>query len=298
MNGFVRPLVGLSLTNLDAELLRYASLVAALSNCKQIRFVHVIPTDAEAACTRVEEIRGRMQAKVAETFGTLEAEVEYDVVSGPRLDQILNLALHHKSDVIILGHSRARSGRRSLARRLAMISPCSVWLVPEGSAPRISSILVPVDFSEPSADALSTATAIASVSLATTCLAAHVFFDPSTIRYDEHIAEIQGKEENAYQAFVSKVDCHGVEVEPIFVESAHPATRILRLARAHDADLIVMSTRGRSRAAAVLLGSVTSQIMADTPIPLLAVKHFGPHLTLPHALFDPSYWQDPGLKTS
>ena len=61
---------------------------------------------------------------------------------------------------------------------------------------------------------------------------------------------------------------------------------ILRIAMEQSCDLIVMATRGRSPSAAVLLGSETEHCLMATPIPLLAVKHFGARLSLLQALRD------------
>src|SRR6185369_999220 len=110
----------------------------------------------------------------------------FHVARGVRLDQLLGLAAKHERDLIVLGHRKQRSGRRSLARRLAMLAPSSVWLVPQDSLTQIRSILVPTDFSSHSADSLSVAAAIARAVGLSECRAAHVFFDPSTVRYDEH----------------------------------------------------------------------------------------------------------------
>jgi hypothetical protein len=58
------------------------------------------------------------------------------------------------------------------------------------------------------------------------------------------------------------------------------------VAEREDADLIVMGTRGRSRSAAILLGSVTEETIRQTRIPLLAAKHFGARLGVLQALLD------------
>ena len=293
MSIFLRPMVALSLSEPDVELLRYASIVAELGPCEVIRFIHVITTDAQApGASDVEALRQRLEAEVRSHFRAACSRVILDVVVGPRLDRLLELAIRHEHDVILVGHRRARSGRRSLARRLAMMAPCSVWLVPEGSPIRITNLLVPIDFSDHSADAVSIATEIAAARGLTTCLAIHVFFDSSTVRYDEHLNEIRGREEAAFAELIAQTDCHGVVVEPIFEESTHASQAILRVAQRHEADLIVMNTRGRSRAASVLLGSVTSETMSATSVPLLAVKHFGSRLTLLQALMNHRFWQE------
>ena len=44
-----------------------------------------------------------------------------------------------------------------------------------------------------------------------------------------------------------------------------------------------MSTRGRRRAAAILLGSITSRTLSTTHLPLLAIKHYSAR-TIVHVL--------------
>ena len=177
-----------------------------------------------------------------------------------------------------------------------MIAPASVWLVPEGSPAKIEDILVPIDFSDHSADALAVAVHIARCRGLRSVRAVHVFFDPSTIRYDEHVEEIRGQEEAAFERFIAPIDRQGVEVEPVFIEGTRTADDILSLADRSGTDLVVMNTRGRSRAASVLLGSVTSDTMANTRVPLLAVKHFGSRMTLREALLNHRIWDQPAPK--
>jgi sulfate permease, SulP family len=296
-----RALVAVSLTEADHGLLRYAALVAGLGDSQYVDFVHVLPEmrvppdEAE-----LEQTRLRLEAEVAEHFGRPREGlvVSCHAVQAARIDALLNFAVKHGCDVILLGHRKSHNGRRSMARRLAAIAPCSVWLVPEGAPVQINSILAPIDFSEHAADSLSVSTAIARWRGLEEIHALHVFFDPSTIRYDEHLEEIQGNEQRAFAQFLERVDCHGVRVEPLFEESTHVPDAILRVAQRHSADLIVMNTRGRSRAAAILLGSMTSDTMANSHIPVLAVKHFGAALHLFQVLVNKHFWSTPEPKTN
>jgi hypothetical protein len=64
------------------------------------------------------------------------------------------------------------------------------------------------------------------------------------------------------------------------------AHAIGRVAQRISADLIMMGTRGRSRSAAILLGSVTEATILQTRLPLLAVKHYGARMGLLEALLD------------
>jgi len=296
---FARPQVALSLTDPDRELLRYAGQLARLFAWREVHFSHVQANQDGTVFDSATWVE-RMRQEVEQHFGSATAELRsvFHAAEGPRLDQLLNLAAVHSRDLVVMGHRRARSGRRSLARRMAMISPASVWLVPEGSSTRISKILVPTDFSSHSVDALKVAISVAQAANVKSVQAVHIFFDPSTIRYDEHVAEVVGQEQAAFETFVAGVDTQGVAVEPIIQEGTHPAQDILRVAERQGSDLIVMNTRGRSNAASVLLGSVTSDTMAATHIPLLTVKHFGGRMSLMQALLNHHLWDQDVPKTN
>ena len=51
-----------------------------------------------------------------------------------------------------------------------------------------------------------------------------------------------------------------------------PAAVICEFARDHHVDLIVMGARGRSNFAALLLGSVSSQVLQHAPCPVTVVR--------------------------
>jgi nucleotide-binding universal stress UspA family protein len=300
MSVFSRPQVALSLTEPDRELLRYAGELGRMFAWQEVHFAHVAPKSDGAAAWDASPLEARMRQEVEQHFGrpTADFRAVYHAAEGARLDQLLNLAAVHSRDLVVMGHRAARSGRRSLARRMAMISPASIWLVPEGSPAKISRILVPTDFSIHSADALKVAVEVGRAANIRELHAVHIFFDPSTIRYDEHVAEVVGQEESAFRKFIADIDTQGIRVEPTLQEGTHPAHAILRVAERHGSDLIVMNTRGRSNAASVLLGSVTSDTMAATHVPLLAVKHFGAHMSLMQALLNHHLWDKDVPKTN
>ncbi len=237
---------------------------------------------------------------VHDVFGsqTTDAFFSHHLLSGVRIDQLIEFSVTHECDLAVVGHRKSRSGQRSLARRLAMIAPCSVWLVPEGAYVSISKVLAPIDFSDHAADSLEVATAIAKAAGLEECVAAHVFSDPSTVRYDERVDEIRSREDEAFKTFIASIEQHGVTVEPTYVEGNNVAGTLLYTAKRQAADLIVMSTRGRSRAASILLGSVTNQLMGETPVAMLAVKHSGAMLKLFDALQETKAWMQKNPKTN
>jgi nucleotide-binding universal stress UspA family protein len=300
MSSFSQPLVGLSLDEADEGLLQYVAQLTRWFDWTNVQFAHVGSAAASEQSWQPVETKAHMRAEAERFFGEVlpKQASSFHAARGDRLDEILRLTVEEHRDLVIVGHRRTTSGRRSLARRLAMVAPASVWLVPEGSPAQINHILVPTDFSSHSADALSVAVGVARAAGLTQLHVIHVFFDPSTVRYDDHVHEVLGQEEEAFKRFVAGVDTRGVKIEPVFIEGTKPAKVIIRMAERYGTNLIVMNTRGRSQAASVLLGSTTSETMAATKVPLLAVKHFGGRMTLMQALVNHRIWERAAPKTN
>lgn len=300
MKRFQRLMVGLTRDESDAGLIRYAAMVARLGTAHEVRFVHVLPTAADSAIRMDHEHAvAQLKSEVAMHFGNVPDTVEayYDVLKGPLLDRLLQFAAEQEDDVTFVGCGQGESARRSLARRLAMKGPCSVWIVPDDSPPQIRRILVPVDFSEYAADAIQVATSLAQLLGHTECLALHVYFNEAAVTFEEYDQVLRGQEEQAFQAFITPLDCHGIQVKPLFVEGANVAGAILRVADEKAVDLIVIPCRGRSRSAAILLGSVTEETIHRSRIPIVVVKHFGASLGLLQVLLDRRFQQRSSPRT-
>jgi nucleotide-binding universal stress UspA family protein len=284
MQRFRNILVALSCSDAEQGLLAHVAMLARFRSDARFHLVHVL-APAEAAEQGDREC-WLTRAQRSLSARAPDALVFCAVVQGDRLDSLLRYALHQKMDLVMLGHRKARRGRRSLARRLAMKAPCSVWLVPEGAAAKVERVLAPVDFSARSGDAMSVAASIAAAAASQRCYALHVRFDEAAASFDEFEEIYVAGEQEALALFLARIDLHGVEVEGILEQCPSVAGTILRVAREKECDLIVMGTRGRSRAASVLLGSETEQVLREAAVPVLAVKHFGAKLRLLQTLLE------------
>ncbi len=301
MHRFRHLAVGLARTAADEGLIRYAAMICRLGAVEEVRFVHVL-SRAAAPLPMVLDHAGVQQELLRaarEHFPPASSSVRVtcDVLDGPLTDQLLGYTAQQQIDLLLVGHGRGHSGRRALARRLAMKAPCSVWMLPEGSPAKIGKILVPIDFSEPAADTMRVACSMARLSGNSQCLALHVYFNEAVVTYEGYDAVLRGEEEEAWRKFIAPIDCQGVEVKFLLEESASVPHAIARVAEGEAADLIVMGTRGRSRSAAILLGSVTEEMIIDTRLPLLAVKHFGSRMSVLQALLDRRFLFSSGTHT-
>jgi len=276
MHQYRNFMVALAGTDEDAGLIHHATSLVRLG-AQEIHFVHVV---AAPSCRNYDPTPEQMRAAVDRYSAGMPASVQvsYDVLIGPLTDQLLAYAAEKQIDLLLLGHRLDPPGRKPLARRLAMKAPCSVWMVLQNSKPSLRRILVPIDFSEPAADSLRVATSLAALSRGAECLALHVYFNNAVITYEEYGSVLRGQEEQAYQQFIAPINCQGVKVTPLFEEGANVANVIGRAVEQHNVDLIVMATRGRSRWSSILLGSVAEEMILESRVPILVVKHFGARL--------------------
>lgn len=281
MHRFQQLLVGLANQPADEELLHYAAAIVRLGTVRAVHCVHVLPGQGPSD-RALEQVRTRVQRHFPP--GEARVAVSCAVLEGPVEDQLLAMALERKADLVVVGHGQGRSGRKSLARRLAMKAPCSVWMVPAGSRPVLQRILVPVDFSEPSADALAVAAELVRLQGSGELLSLHVYFNDAVATFADYVETLRSREEEILRAFDDRFADLGHPIRPLVEQGAHVAHVITRTAEQHDVDLLILSTRGRSRSAAVLLGSVTEDVIVETHLPLLVVKHFGAQLCLLQAL--------------
>lgn len=192
---------------------------------------------------------------------------------GPPIDAILRHAASELIDLVVLGH---RHGARSaaLARRLARHAPCSVWMVPDGAPLVPRRLVVAVDFSPTSGAALDAALALCRALGLPECPVVSVY---DTIEPEERgpASRVAATERADFESLMKQRDPGGVVVRPVFESAVDVASGVGRVAHRESADLIVLGSRGRSTATAVLLGSATEDVMDRAHCGVLVVRAAG-----------------------
>ena len=279
MKLFERLLVAVGDVEQENDLLRYSSLVRGLSDHAEVFFVHVLGWSShlpsKAPATHADTLR--VLEKNVAVHARAEHRTQCLVLHGNVVDRLLEIAAELTADLILVGHSREHGGRRSLARRLAMQAPCSLWMRPRNSAARVARVLAAVDYSEPSAYALSVAGHIARRSGSSECLAVHVLSGEGRIGV---------RERAAFQRFAAPLDTASVNVQPVLEEGGDVAHAVDRLVQTREVDLIVMGSRGQSRSASILLGSESEHVLMESKVPVLIAKRKGERMGLLQALLD------------
>lgn len=140
-------------------------------------------------------------------------------------------------------------------------------------------ILVPTDGSEVSLVGALRAVPLAKLASATLCVVyvqdvypfAGIGQSNATGRQD-YIAAARAQGAAAIERIGTAAKEAGVKVETLIAEDSQPARGIVTAAQTSGADLIVMSSHGRTGVAKLVLGSVATKVLALSPVPVLVIK--------------------------
>jgi nucleotide-binding universal stress UspA family protein len=203
---------------------------------------------------------------------------------------ILEYAQEEGIDLIVMGTHGRRGVRKwlmgSVTNEVVRFAPCPVLTVRGEGDPvpveKIRKILVPVDFSTHGEEALQVACALSSRHGAEVDLV-HVVPDglhPSLYQItvgglsEPHMGIAEKVEASMEQFLAAASQCEGIRASSHALEG-HPAREIVRFARNHGSDLIVISTHGLSGVLHLLLGSTTEKVMAGAECPVLVTRASG-----------------------
>jgi nucleotide-binding universal stress UspA family protein len=147
---------------------------------------------------------------------------------------------------------------------------------------KIDKLLVPLDGSRLAEEALAKALEVAEGGRTTLLLlrAAEASTWPGVDPTDEQIRVVHDAEEylNGVRA---RLAARGIEKVETSVWYGPPAAAIVEAARVAGADLIVMTTHGRSGLGRLMLGSVAEAVLRGTSIPILLLRADGAPVQAP-----------------
>jgi len=144
-------------------------------------------------------------------------------------------------------------------------------------------ILVPVDFSGHSEEALIYAAMIAE-SLRATLIVLHVIHDPaempgyySRLIEQKHLERIDDAAEQAFHEFASRIMASNpasntLREASFFMVVGLPVARILEVAKALDPLMVIMGSHGRTGLDKLIIGSKATQVVQLCPSPVTIVK--------------------------
>ena len=271
--------------------------------------LHGDPFDpSKEPSTAIDKIRERLKQTTEEQVrGAYDPDsvrlvhaVERDIAAGPA---ILRYADEQDIDLIVMGTHGRRGVRRmalgSVAEEVIRRAECPVLTVGrreekqstdgEESKPQslvhVRRMLVPVDFSDHSREALRHAKALSDLYEQASLELFHVieetlhpaFYSPAMRSIYDAQPNIEEKAIEKLEEFYHSADGPGEEAS-FGAGPGRAPQAIAEHARQAESDLIVMATHGRTGLERVSLGSVAEKVVRLASCPVLTVKSFGKSL--------------------
>ena len=152
----------------------------------------------------------------------------------------------------------------------------------------LKTVLVPTDFSEPSESALRYGKAMAEA-FGASLHVVHVMEDLLAHAWAAEVYvssmpqlrdEIEKESRQRLGALLGEAERQKFRAETALL-AGNPFLEIIRYAKAHDVDLIVMGTHGRGPIAHMLLGSVAEKVVRKSPCPVLTVREAQHEFVMP-----------------
>lgn len=282
--------VAVALDRRDETTMRYAARVADLLHARAVIVAHVTPSSEEVASgvPTAANVEGtpeeRLQRLIDHHRGRFPTatQVQPAVRRGRLVGELVRLSVERSADLLVLGR-RPRDEHDAVSDAIVKLewkSPCSILVVPDYSTPVFERILAPCDFSEHSREALECAIALAREARDAAIVVQHVFtLPPLAIMSGRSVADFAAIEreraEQQWREFSATIDFASVRHSLRFDESDSIPLAIRQAAADEDAQLIVVGSHGRTRAAGMLLGHVADAVCAATTRPFLCVKRKG-----------------------
>ena len=289
MYRFREILIALDLSDTDDKLIRYGLSVANVVEAEEVIFMHVAKdTDLTEMVEEAGEkitLKEKYERKINKTINAYlkvspNVRTITEVISGDPLTVMLQASKEQKVDLIIVGRKSVGEGSGKVSRALCRRALCSVMSVPYNAEPELKRILLPIDYSDFSKMAIEKAISFAKKRSDIEILCLNIYTLPqgylSSGKSEEEFAAIMKKNsEKRYKHFMKQFDLEGVNIKPVFHLDTNNffAKIIFNIALVHDADLIIIGSRGRTTMAAAFLGSTTEKLLKQNiSIPTMILK--------------------------
>ncbi len=289
-------LVALELGSTDETTLQYLDFFTDQVPIGSAYFLHVIPPqpflpmmnewDAQPLLSYYEindEIIDELEAEIARHGAKKNiGSVYFEMKEGDPLTELLLEANIVAADLVVIGQKERAFRHGILAAQFARKTKANALIVPENAKPRLKRILVPVDFSINSVQAVQMALSLAMrLEQKPVISLLNVYELPNLTAYRLP----HGESEFRRMAFENRTRALNLFCEKYIPEGFDRIERvaerversigheIVSYAERTDSDMIIMGAKGYSKLDLMLMGSVTEKVLAlNNHIPTLVVK--------------------------
>jgi nucleotide-binding universal stress UspA family protein len=233
------------------------------------------------------EITKKLKSAVEKYLPSIKTKIEYVRLDGSPVVELLAFSHQKKADLIIMGRKKGVTGEK-ISRK----ANCSVLLVPQNPDTKINNIIIPVDFSHHSALALKVAEQFSRIQKNCRAYALNVFYVPSYpldlgSSHQHFSANIKKKNEEQMSKLI-KNNYHRKNIQKVFCfnKAGDVPSEIAKLNKVKKGNLIVIGSRGKTAAAALVIGGNTEKLIRKVRrTPILIIKKRNENLGLTKLLF-------------
>ena len=242
----------------------------------------LVETPEEIEQSALVEARKKLQDFVHEHCDLDDDKVEYSCCLGTPIDEVLKEA-ESKDDPVIVAGTRGASRIKEFilgntARRMVRQSEYPMVLTPPNAeVKKPANLVVGVDFSDPSKEAIRRAAAMARTYDASVHLIyGYVLPEVATLdgsmgSISTEIDDIVADKKNSLQEMVKELGADDV-VESVECIHLSPAQAIIQTADEYDAQWIFVGSHGRRGLKRFFLGNTAERVMRKAPCPIFVVR--------------------------
>jgi len=294
MYEFKNILVVLDHSKLDKQLTEAASFLSEISDSVNIYFINIvkdlnIPDSIrkefpDMVNNAVTDRKDEIEHVVKKYFKNANTNTQIEIRTGVPIKVIMKFSIEKNIDLILAGRKNDEWGGGTLVNRLARRAGCSLLVIPNSYKKKINKILVPIDYSAHSKEALRQAINLAEKNLPNIKLIIqNVFQVPNGFHstgktFDEFAKIMRENSEKDYNAFMHDVFTKGIDTKPMYTLDKDEAIimEVYKAALNIKADAIVIGAKGRTATTALFIGSSAEKLIhIDSEVPIMIVRPKG-----------------------
>ena len=277
-------LVGLDLSYIDDDLIKYASFMADKLGVEKVFFVHNIKKyeisevfDEQLKKVNLEKlITEELEEKISKNFSS---KVETDVLisEDPYTESLFNYIVNkYMIDLVVIGNKHEQGGTGIVPDKLLRLLTCDIVSVPPNTTPGLEKVWVGTDFSRESKKAFKVAEYLHDEGGAH-ITAAHIYNLPIQfapfVDQEEVIPKIEKHTKKKFERYLSSISLKDLDWKTMRGRDSSVSTRLASEAERASANLILVTDKGGNVFSSILVGSVTDDLFGvKLSIPLWVVK--------------------------
>ncbi len=277
-------LIALDLSDIDKDLIKYASFLSEQLDIEKVFFVHNIKK-YEISDLFSEQMRDldldklisdEIDELVSENF-TSETEKKVLISEDPYTESLINyIANKYQIDLVLVGNKNNHIGTGIVSDKLMRILKCDILAIPKNARTGLNNIWTGTDFSKESRKVFQL-TDILKAKSGARITAAHIYNVPIQfapyLDKEDMVPKIEKHSEEKFQKFLSRYNIEGVETRNIRGRDSSVSEKLAQEAEKAGADLLVVADKGGNVFSSLLVGSVTNDLFnSNLHLPLWVVK--------------------------